>query len=116
MTEKNDFKTTDFHTLTLASDQMPPPCTMQIMGPDQKWWVKIWAHTRTIEFAEDYEPDEAARIFWEAMERYMPPSGDRADLMAQIRRLQAQVREFRTKCDPREEFVLVTGDEMAAGR
>jgi hypothetical protein len=65
-------------TLFLTSDQtagiaaMPPiPPTITINGDGGTPLVKIHPNG-TLEYGPNYDPDEAARRFWDAMAHYLP--------------------------------------------
>jgi hypothetical protein len=64
-------------TLFLAAGQVEkyvanfPPPTITISGENSSPLVKIQPDG-TLEYGPDYDPDEAARRFWEAMRVHLP--------------------------------------------
>ncbi|MFJ4988773.1 hypothetical protein ACIP9H_33855 [Streptomyces sp. NPDC088732] len=50
---------------------VPPPPTISIRGTDGQPLISVHPDGRH-EFGENYEPDDAAKGFWEAVERFAP--------------------------------------------
>lgn len=50
----------------------PGPWAMEIHGKDGQMMVRL-DEDGSLTFGENYEPDEAARIFWQAVTANMPP-------------------------------------------
>lgn len=49
----------------------PTPPTIVIHGADRQPMVSIHPDG-TLEYGPDYDPDEAARTFWDALRHYLP--------------------------------------------
>jgi hypothetical protein len=54
-----------------VSVHTPAPPTIVIQGADRQPLVSIHPDG-TLEYGPGYEPDAAARTFWDALRRYMP--------------------------------------------
>lgn len=54
-----------------VSAHAPVPPTIVIQGVDRQPLVSIHPDG-ALEYGPGYEPDEAARTFWDALRRYMP--------------------------------------------
>jgi len=50
----------------------PGPNTIQLFGSNNQMLVSIEMDTGEIEYGEDYTPDEAAQVFWNALGHYHP--------------------------------------------
>lgn len=80
MTENIEFKATEMHagdlTISLAGDvtiAQPSDEIFRVLSPDNEPLVIMYRDGR-MEFGPSYTPDEAARIWWRAIELMVPAS------------------------------------------
>lgn len=65
-------------SIAIPADQVqavkiPPPPIVHITGANGQPLVSVHPDGRT-EFGDGYHPDEAARVFWDAVQRLVPPA------------------------------------------
>jgi hypothetical protein len=77
-THRITYDASNHNSLFVSSDKIqavknPPPPIVHITGTNGQPLVSIHPDGRT-EFGEDYQPDEAAQAFWDAVQRLTPPA------------------------------------------
>lgn len=96
---QGDRMTTNPDLVTCVTSWMVPtdqmlsivdPPLISIMRADQNPLVTIHTDGR-MEFGPDYEPDEAARVFWDAVHRLTPVPTDAVDNLRHAQQLEAAI-------------------------
>lgn len=61
----------------ITATHEPEVNILQISNPSDSndWFIKVTPQG-TVEFGPNYDPDESARIFWAAIEHWLPRCGN----------------------------------------